>query len=110
MKPCICVGRCLILLGCLVLFCNCASIISKSEWPVTIRSNPDQADVVITDVKAGKQVHASKTPTTVTLTTLNGYFSGKAYRVDIATASSPKRSTLTPPSTAGTSPIYSLGA
>jgi hypothetical protein len=77
------VGRGLVIICCTVMVCGCASIISKSQWPVTIRSVPEQADVTITDVKENKQVHSGKTPATVTLSSYNGYFSGKTYKVEI---------------------------
>jgi len=78
------VGKGLAVVGCVFMLCSCASIISKSEWPVTTRSTPEQADVTITDVKANKKVHSGKTPVTVPLSSLHGYFSGKAYQVEIA--------------------------
>ena len=61
---------------------GCASIVSKSNWPVIIRSNPDQADITITDVKEGKDIFKGKTPTTVTLSSKGGYFKGKTYTVE----------------------------
>lgn len=77
----------------LVMFClfaslivgcfGCASIVSKSDWPVYVKSTPDQADVTITDVKEGKKIFTGKTPTTCTLSSKSGYFSGKEYTVDI---------------------------
>jgi len=62
---------------------GCASIVSKSNWPIYVRSTPEQADVTITDVKEGKKIFQGKTPTTVTLSSKQGYFSGKYYTVDI---------------------------
>lgn len=59
---------------------GCSSIVGKSEYPVTISSQPDQADITITDEK-GAAVYAGKTPTTVTLRTKAGYFRGKNYTV-----------------------------
>lgn len=62
------------------IFAGCASIVSKSAYPVTINSQPDQAEIAITD-ETGKTVHTGKTPTTVTLDTKRGYFKGKDYTV-----------------------------
>ena len=59
---------------------GCSSIIGKSEYPVTINSQPDHADITITDEK-GNSVYSGKTPTTVTLRTKAGYFRGKNYTV-----------------------------
>ena len=58
----------------------CASIVSKSSYPVTIKSSPAQADITIKD-ETGKAVYDGKTPTTVTLNTKAGYFKGKDYTV-----------------------------
>lgn len=59
---------------------GCASIVSKSSYPVAINSNPGQAEITITD-ETGKAIYSGKTPTTVTLDTKNGYFKGKDYTV-----------------------------
>lgn len=67
-----------------MLIAGCASIVSKSEWPVVVRSMPDQADVTITDVKEGKKVHQGKTPCTLSLSSRNGYFSGKNYKIEVS--------------------------
>src|SRR5258706_11317663 len=64
-------------LSCLLLLvASCASIVGKSVYPVAITSQPDQADISITD-ETGKTIFTGKTPTTVTLNTKAGYFSGK---------------------------------
>lgn len=57
---------------------NCASIVSHSNWPVTISSNPAGASVRITDTK-GREIHNATTPTTVTLSSKGGYFKGASY-------------------------------
>lgn len=59
---------------------GCASIISKSVYPVNINSDPDGAEITITD-EAGDIVYTGMTPTTVTLKTKRGYFKGKDYTV-----------------------------
>ena len=64
----------------LIFMTSCASIVSKSSYPVVINSQPDQADIVITD-EHGKKVYRGKTPTTVSLKTSEGYFDGKNYTV-----------------------------
>lgn len=73
----------LLLLVCFVLTSSCASIVSKSDWPVKIASTPDGADVSITDIREGKKVFSGKTPASVTLTAKGGFFKGKVYRVDV---------------------------
>ena len=73
-----------LLLVCMVVVAyGCASIVSKSQYPVTINSQPDQAEIAITD-ENGKTVHIGKTPATVTLQTKAGYFSGKDYTISFS--------------------------
>ena len=63
-----------------VALAGCASIISKSEWPVTVQSNPAGAKCVIAK-KDGVEVHKGETPLTVTLRADSGYFSSQDYVV-----------------------------
>jgi len=58
----------------------CASIVSKSSYPVNISSKPDHANIEIKD-ETGKVIFEGKTPTTVTLNTKRGYFKGKDYTI-----------------------------
>lgn len=70
------------LLCCLLLsISGCASILGKTEYPVRVTSQPDQADITIVD-EGGATVFNGKTPTTVTLRTKAGYFRGKDYTVN----------------------------
>ncbi|MFA5206835.1 MAG: SHOCT domain-containing protein [Lentisphaeria bacterium] len=62
-----------------VLANGCASIVSKSKWPVTINSTPDGATVTIKN-KKGESVHKGVTPMTVTLPSDSGYFSQAKYQ------------------------------
>ena len=67
----------------LLLAAGCASIVSKSTYPVSIQSSPDEADITITD-ENGKVISKGKTPTTVSLRAGAGYFQGKDYTVTFA--------------------------
>ncbi len=62
------------------LVAGCASIVSKSSYPVVISSSPNQADFVITN-KQGMEVHSGKTPSTVSLKSGSGFFSGERYNI-----------------------------
>jgi len=62
---------------------GCASIVSKSSWPVTIRTNPAGANIIVKDEKGGA-VHNAVTPATVTLPASDGFFSKAHYTVEIA--------------------------
>jgi len=59
---------------------GCASILSESNYPVTFRSNPNQADIIITN-KSGREIFRGKTPATVTLPAGDGFFKGARYDV-----------------------------
>ena len=66
-------------LGAMIVLVSCASIVSKSQYPVTITSDPDGADITIVD-ENGMTIHTGTTPTTVTLST-GGNYKGKDYTV-----------------------------
>ena len=63
-----------------LLLTNCASIVSKSSWPVTISSNPAGANVTVTNQK-GVNIHTATTPTTVTLNSGGGFFKRAEYHL-----------------------------
>lgn len=53
---------------------SCASIVSKSNWPVTVQSSPSGAKCIISKGE-GVDVHSGETPMTVTLEASDGFFS-----------------------------------
>lgn len=57
---------------------GCATIISKSEYPISIQSTPSGAKFTIKN-KAGKIVTEGVTPVIVTLKSGAGYFKGEKY-------------------------------
>jgi hypothetical protein len=59
---------------------SCASIVSKSAYPVAFSSEPDLATIIIRD-ETGSILYEDMTPATVTLKTKKGYFKGKNYTV-----------------------------
>lgn len=61
---------------------GCASIVSKSKWPVTFKSDPSGAEVVISD-ENGKEVNRGTTPATITLPAKRGYFASETYQVSL---------------------------
>lgn len=63
-----------------VLLCGCASIVSDSNYAVSIRSTPTGADIWVTD-QHGEPIYSGKTPATVTLQAGDGYFKGAQYTV-----------------------------
>jgi len=62
---------------------GCATIMGKSQRPVTITSEPDGAEISIAN-HAGKTVYEGRTPTTITLKAGRGYFKGENYVVRFA--------------------------
>lgn len=64
----------------LFLMTGCASIVSKSSYPVSITSDPDNASVIITD-KSGREIFMGTTPMTITLNAGAGFFERAHYQV-----------------------------
>lgn len=60
---------------------GCASIVSKSNWPVTVQSSPSGAKCIISKGE-GVDVHSGETPMTVTLKASDGFFSSAKYIVN----------------------------
>ncbi len=67
-----------------LLFTGCATIVSKTVYPVHIRTQPAGAGIVITD-KKNREVFKGKSPATANLKSGAGYFSKAAYTVKIST-------------------------
>ena len=66
----------------LLLFSTgCASILSKSQYPVTVNSFPSGADVTVKN-KSGMEICTTKTPTTLSLKASRGFFQPEAYSFD----------------------------
>jgi hypothetical protein len=57
----------------LLLLPSCASIVSKTNWPLTINSNPSGAQIVVTN-RAGIEVYKGNTPASMTLKSGAGFF------------------------------------
>jgi len=66
---------------CILFLGGCASIVSKSEYPVLISSQPEGAEIKIKN-NAGENVYVGKTPTTINLKAGAGYFKGETYTVN----------------------------
>lgn len=68
----------LFLLLFMIVTAGCATIVSKSKYPVTICSSPEGATVVIKN-KKGEKINTVTTPATITLPAHAGYFSSALY-------------------------------
>lgn len=64
------------------MFSNCATIVSKSSYPVSIETNPSGVQVSITD-KKGKEIYRGKSPTALKLKSGAGFFSRAEYQVKL---------------------------
>jgi hypothetical protein len=65
-----------------LLVASCATIVSKSSYPVSIDTRPEGATVSITD-KKGKEVYRGQSPSTVILKSGAGFFSKAEYQVKL---------------------------
>src|SRR6476620_8315455 len=70
------------LLAATLLITGCASIVSKSTWPVAFKSDPSGAQLTVTD-ESGKTVRHGVTPTTMNLPSGCGYFKAQTYYVNM---------------------------
>ncbi len=59
---------------------GCASIVSDSKYPVSVKSEPSGANFEVRN-KSGSVVASGTTPSQVTLNAGAGYFSGETYQV-----------------------------
>jgi hypothetical protein len=64
------------------IFTSCASIVSSSSWPLTVKSNPAGASVQITN-RSGFTVFTGQTPATVLLRSGAGFFSSESYKLKL---------------------------
>ncbi|QNF31529.1 hypothetical protein HUW51_01855 [Adhaeribacter swui] len=64
----------------LLTFSGCASIVGKSSYRLPITSNPNGANITITDMK-GRTVHTGVTPTSARLRSGAGFFKKASYTV-----------------------------
>lgn len=62
----------------MLLFCGCASIVSKSSYNVSVISNPSGANVTIKN-RNGKPAYQVTTPTVINLAADAGYFKSAQY-------------------------------
>ncbi len=73
-----------ILLAWVLLFApGCASIVSRSNYPVMINSNPSEAEVTVSD-RYGQIYATGVTPLTVNLKSSSGFFQKASYILTIS--------------------------
>src|SRR3990167_3236900 len=64
----------------LAILSGCASIVSDSQYPVSISSTPAGANFEVRN-RAGQVIHSGITPGSVTLKSGAGYFKGETYTI-----------------------------
>lgn len=67
------------------LLFSCASIVSKSSYPISINSAPSEAQIVIKD-KKGIEIFSGQTPSTLKLKSGSGFFGKARYQVTFSKA------------------------
>lgn len=82
----------LLALPAVLLLSSCASIVSKSQYPVTLNSSPSGCKVVVR--KNGEIIHQGTTPSTVTLATKEAYFKAASYDVEFSKKGMPTQKVL----------------
>ncbi|WP_194408526.1 peptidase associated/transthyretin-like domain-containing protein [Aestuariibaculum suncheonense] len=70
----------ILMAGTLILTTSCASIVSKSNYPISINSTPSEASITITN-KKGVEIYKGATPANLKLKAGNGFFSKARYMV-----------------------------
>jgi hypothetical protein len=76
-------------IGCAVIVfvaSGCATIIKGSSQNVSIKSNPAEARVVVSDLNSGRDIHTGSTPVTLSLKRGAGWFKSGKYKVTIEKA------------------------
>ena len=71
----------LFLVGAAATTFSCASILSKSEYPVLVKSKPEHVNFAIEKITTGEKIFEGETPTTVVLKAGDGYFKKSVYNV-----------------------------
>lgn len=69
-----------LLTGFIFIISGCASIVSKSSYPLSINSSPSEANIIITD-NNGYEVYNGTTPATIKLRASERYFTKAQYQV-----------------------------
>ena len=59
---------------CAVMFSGCASICSKSQYPVTITTNAPDANILVRNADSGMVIQEGKSPLLLTLPASKSFF------------------------------------
>jgi len=72
-----------LLLSFILFSTSCATIFSKSTYPLTVNTSPSEANITIVNAK-GIEIFKGNSPTTVNLKSGAGYFKKAAYQLKIS--------------------------
>lgn len=72
----------LAVVGLLCLTTGCATIVSSSNWPVMITSNPTGSRITVKN-SSGIPIHTGTTPMTVMLKSGDGFFNSADYMIEV---------------------------
>jgi len=67
----------------IILLSSCATLFTKTTYPVTFNTNPSDATLTIVN-KKGYEIFKGQTPATVMLKSSDGYFSKAEYYVSVS--------------------------
>ena len=76
-------NKMLVVLTTIALVSGCASIVSKSDYPVSVNTSPNGADFTIKN-RMGNTIATGTTPEVVTLEAGNGYFKKQSYEIVVS--------------------------
>lgn len=65
-----------------IVFASCATIFTKSSYPISFTSSPDDAKITITN-RSGRTIYAGNTPATITLKSAAGYMKREEYTITL---------------------------
>ena len=68
---------------CAVIFSGCASICSKSQYPVTITTNAPDANILVRNADSGMVIQEGKSPLLLTLPASKSFFSPATYQCEV---------------------------
>ncbi len=74
-----------LMMAAMIIFSSCASIVSSSTYPLSIKTDPSEATVSITDSK-GQEIFRGTTPANVNLKAGAGFFIKAEYQVKLSRA------------------------
>ncbi|HEX4851957.1 MAG TPA: hypothetical protein VFV08_14175 [Puia sp.] len=76
-------ARILISMLAILVFTGCATILSRSNWPFSVRTNPEGATVIIKN-KKGQEIFNGRTPANLKLRSGAGFFAKESYAIAIS--------------------------